>query len=64
LGDIVIVHRTRCRSWTLIEWMDGDGDLGVRGWVFTRYVKKLNLPQAVPNGDRPLASYDLGVEGN
>jgi Bacterial SH3 domain len=28
------------RSWTLIEWKDQNGDSEIRGWVFSRYLRK------------------------
>jgi hypothetical protein len=32
-------------SWTLIEWTSIDGNEQLRGWVFSRYLKRLELPQ-------------------
>ena len=46
LGDVVWTVRTHARSWTLVEWRDGE-DVRVRGWVFSRYLERLALPPAL-----------------
>ena len=45
LGDVVQVVRSSRRSWTLVEWTPPDGEARIRGWVFSRYLKKLRLPR-------------------
>lgn len=38
-GQVVnIVQKNR--NWTLISWQDEQSGLSIRGWVFTRYIKK------------------------
>jgi len=39
LGEIVFVIEKK-KNWTLIQWQDEDNDLFIRGWVFSRYLKK------------------------
>ncbi len=39
LGSIVRVIQKK-KDWTLIVWEDKDNDLIIRGWVFSRYLKK------------------------
>lgn len=46
LGDVVYAVRSSKRSWTLVEWTPTDGEARVRGWVFSRYLEKLQLPKA------------------
>lgn len=41
-GDVIRVVDKR-RHWTLVEWTDGEGQVRVRGWVFTRYIAKFRL---------------------
>lgn len=40
-GDVVRIIEKR-RNWTLVEWASEDKDVVVRGWIFTRYIKKFN----------------------
>lgn len=39
-GQVVRVIEKR-KDWSLIEWTDSDGESAIRGWVFSRYLKKL-----------------------
>ncbi|WP_018248805.1 SH3 domain-containing protein [Orenia marismortui] len=40
LGQVVkIVHKKR--NWTLIKWVSKDGEIIIKGWVFTRYISQL-----------------------
>lgn len=45
VGHVVHVVRSSKRSWTLVEWTPPDGEARIRGWVFSRYLKKLRLPR-------------------
>ena len=38
-GQIVNMIQKK-KDWTLVEWQDNDGEVTIRGWVFTRYLKK------------------------
>ena len=46
LGDVVYAVRSSKRSWTLVEWTPTDGEARIRGWVFSRYLDKLQLSKA------------------
>lgn len=50
-GDIVYVEKVKTRSWSLVELVDYesvDGDSVIRGWVFTRYIKRLSGGRRLP----------------
>jgi len=40
-GQVVQLIRKN-KNWSLVEWKDEDNDVFIRGWVFTRYLKKFN----------------------
>ena len=40
-ADLVWLMSTRNRSWSLVEFQDEGGDVVLRGWVFSRYLKPL-----------------------
>lgn len=40
-GDIVSLERTRTRNWSLVVFQSADGDILLRGWVFSRYLARL-----------------------
>jgi hypothetical protein len=40
-ADIVWIVKTRARSWSLVEFDDGEGEIVLRGWVYSRYLKPL-----------------------
>lgn len=40
-GQIVLMIQKK-KDWSLVEWKDSDGGLFIKGWVFTRYLKKFN----------------------
>lgn len=40
-ADIVWLVKARTRSWSLIEFDDGEGEIVLRGWVHSRYLKPL-----------------------
>ncbi|MFY9820675.1 MAG: SH3 domain-containing protein [Thermoanaerobaculia bacterium] len=40
-ADIVWLLETRSRSWTLVEFHDNEGEVVLRGWVFSRYIRSL-----------------------
>ncbi len=40
-ADLVWFVKTQNRSWSLVEFDDGEGDVVLRGWVFSRYIKPL-----------------------
>lgn len=50
-GDIVSLEKTRTRSWSLVVFQSADGDVLLRGWVFSRYLMPLQ---------RRLAPFDAG----
>ena len=40
-GQVVkIIYKIR--NWTLIEYIDDSEDICIKGWVFTRYIKRFN----------------------
>lgn len=41
-GDMVLVIQTRSRSWSLVQFEDQNGEVLIRGWVFSRYVCRLH----------------------
>ena len=41
LGDVVKIVNKK-KNWTLVEYSDTSGETIIRGWVFTRYLKKFN----------------------
>jgi uncharacterized protein YgiM (DUF1202 family) len=41
-GDVVTTEMRHARSWSLIEYRDSDGEVIVRGWVFSRYLEPVN----------------------
>lgn len=40
-ADLVWLVKTRNRSWSLVEFEDGEGEVVLRGWVFSRHIKPL-----------------------
>lgn len=47
-GDMVSVIKLRSRSWSLVEFQDQEGEIVIRGWVFTRYVVPLRSSRRYP----------------
>lgn len=45
-GDIVYFERSRTRSWSLVERASGDS--AIRGWVFSRYVRRISNGRWLP----------------
>ncbi len=40
-GQVVLLIKKN-KNWSSVEWKDDDGDVIIRGWVFTRYLRKFN----------------------
>ena len=41
-GDVIFLEAVRKRSWSLVEYRDDEGEVAIRGWVFSRYIASLN----------------------
>jgi hypothetical protein len=41
-GDLVVRIKTRNRSWSLVEFQGEDGEVVLRGWVFSRYIRSMS----------------------
>jgi hypothetical protein len=40
-ADFVWLLKTRNRSWSLVEFHDDEGEVVLKGWVFSRYIRSL-----------------------
>ena len=48
LTDVVrLVKPAKGNSWSLVEWCSSDSELVIRGWVFSRYLERIQLPAPV-----------------